>query len=71
MKVLHFVLSYVAGFLIILLVASAVDTAGLAFISIFRGAKRIVPSLVMVVSALATYVGVVAFCWSRQSRLFM
>jgi hypothetical protein len=62
-KVFNFLLSYVAGFFIILLIASAVDTAGLMLVAIFSGLRCILALLVLAVSALGTYLGVVAYCW--------
>ena len=62
-KVLRFLLSYIAGFCIVLLVASAIDTAGLVLLPVFGRLKRIVLASVLAVSALGTYLGVVAYCW--------
>jgi len=62
-NVLYFILSYVAGFCIILLVASAVDTVGLILVPSFCDLKRIIPLLVLGFSALATYLGVMTYSW--------
>jgi hypothetical protein len=61
--ILCFLLSYVAGFSIVLLITSAVDTAGGVILSIFHHLRRIVPSLVFAVAGLGTYLGVVGYRW--------
>ena len=63
MTVLWFLLSYAAFFCVVLLIASAFDTAGRVILHIFCHLNRTVLPLVFAVSALSTYLGIVGYCW--------
>jgi len=62
-KVLFSLLSYIAGFFIVGLIVSAIDTAALLLVPILYRLKGIVLSVVFLVSALSPYLGLTAFSW--------